>query len=102
MKPLEVIVRQYDPKKDDPYIYSTWVRYSWHSPLEPHKVSKQQYFKDKAEEIKEILTIADVNIACLKTGTFFILGYIVVKDGEVVWTCVKKSYHGQGIDQLLL
>jgi len=39
-------------KTDEPYIYSTWVEVLMVSPKEPHKISKNSFFHDKAEEIK--------------------------------------------------
>lgn len=102
MSELIVTLREYEPGTDDPYIYSTWSKYSYYSPKRPVKISKDKFFKDKNAEIKEIITHGKVKVACIKDDPYVIIGYIVVKDGNLEWICVKKDYHEQGIESLLI
>lgn len=97
----DVIVRPYDAE-DDPYIYSTWTKYSWYSPKRPILIGKKRYFKEKNEEIKAVLTEGIVKIACMQDDPSLIIGYIVVKDRKIAWICVKKDYHNQGVDAMLI
>lgn len=101
MQAVEIIIRDYNPKTDDPYIYSTWTKYCWYSPTEEHTKTKKDWFTDKIQEIKQLLESGRVKIACFKEDPYVIAGYIVAKDGDVVWTCTKKDYHNQGIERLL-
>lgn len=105
MNPIEVIIRLYEPENDDPYIYSTWSRYAYYSLKigKEKKDIKQKWFKEKIKEISEILKSGRVHIACLKTDVSFIIGYIVFKDGEMKWICIKNSYRKEiAIEKLLL
>ena len=99
---MEIIIRAYAPETDDGYIYSTWTKYAWYSPENPIKAKKNQFFKLKSREIKELLGKALVRIACIKDNPYVIMGYIVINDGKKVWMCVKKDYHNQGIETLLM
>lgn len=101
MESLEVVIRPYNAEIDDAYIYSSWSKYSWFSPQEPHTLPKGLFFKAKIAEIKKLLTAGDVKIACLKNTPFMLVGYIVAYEGKLSWICVKKDYHRQGIDALL-
>lgn len=102
MHPIEITIRPYESPKDDAYIYSTWTRYAWFSPKEPIKTPKQKWFKEKAEEIKAILSPETVKVACFKDNPYVIAGYIVVHHSEITWICVKKDYRRQGIERLLM
>lgn len=101
MQPIEIITRSYNQKTDDPYIYSTWTRYAYYSAKDPIKTSKPVWFKNKSDQIKEILPKSDIKVACFRDDPAFILGYIVVLDRKLKWLCVKKDYHDQGIEKLL-
>lgn len=104
MQSIEIILRDYDPKTDDPYIYSTWTRYCWYSPKEPHHIpesKKAAWFRGKTKEIKKVLETSKVKVACFRGMTYVIVGYIVSSGEDVIWTCVKKDYQGQGIESLL-
>ncbi len=100
-QPIEIVIRDYNSSSDDPYIYSTWTRYAWYSSVEPILLSKNQWFREKIREIKDILSVETVNVACFKNDPYVITGYIVAKGGELKWICVKKDYHNQGIENLL-
>jgi len=103
---LEIVVRDYDPKTDNGYIYSTWTKYAWYSPRDPILLTKSKFFAYKIKEIDGVLASRSVHIACLKSDPFIIMGYIVFnKNGtypKVEWICVKKDFHNQGIDKLLI
>lgn len=98
---MEITIREYDSKTDDPYIYSTWTKYAFYSPEKPIKTAKHVWFKQKIDEIKNLLATSHVKIACIKGSPYVIIGYIVLKDGEIRWLCVKKDYHNQGVEKLL-
>lgn len=99
---MEIKIREYDPHNDSAYIYSTWTRYSYYSPVEPITLSKREFFQLKTAEIKAALQHAQVKIACLKETPFVILGYIVMYQQKLLWKCVKKDFHHMGIDEILL
>lgn len=102
MAEAEIIIRQYDPINDDPYIYSTWTRFCWYSAAEPIHLSKKKWFQQKALEIKQKLKLCKTHIACLKDDPECILGYIVGLPIGIEWLCVKKQFRNQGIEDLLI
>lgn len=102
MESIEIIVRPYDSKVDDAYIYSTWTRYAWYSAKEKHDIPKRQFFKEKSAEIGFMLQAGFCRVACFKKERFVIVGYIAVYGGQIQWVCVKKDYAQEGIDQLLI
>lgn len=98
---IEIVIRAYDPEIDDGYIYSTWTKYAYYSPIHPILISKSKFMKDKINEIKNCLQQGRVSVACVKDSPDVIMGYIVVYEGKVKWLCIKKDFHKEGIDLLL-
>ncbi len=100
----EIIIRNYSPVTDDPYIYSTWTKYAWYSPKEPIGMSKRKFFHEKIKYIRHVLENQKsiVRTACMKDDPDTIMGYVVAYDGELEWICVKKTFIESGIKELLL
>jgi hypothetical protein len=101
VKEIEIIIRSYQSQIDDPYIYSTWRKYAWYSPKEKICVSKGQFFKEKIEEIKKILSQGIIKIACFKNEPIALMGFIVAHEGKIAALFVKKDYLKEGIPELL-
>jgi len=101
MKDVEITVREYNPDTDDGYIYSTWTQYAWYSPKDPILLTQKQFFKEKNDNIKQILSEGKVKIACLKDDPYVILGYMVVHNDKMEWCCIKKDFRKEGIESLL-
>lgn len=99
---MKIIIRPYDPKIDNPYIYATWTKFAWYSPKDPIVVSKKEWFKHKITQIQHALQEGQVKIACIDETPDVIMGYIIVKDGKVEWMCVKNQFRDQGIETLLI
>ena len=101
---VEIIIRPYDSEIDDAYIYSTWTRRAWYSPVAPIRMEKRAWFAQKTAEIKKILSPDHVRTACVKGSPSMIAGYIVVKDHLIEWICIKKQYHScfEEINTLLI
>lgn len=102
MKEIEITIRPYQSSTDDPYIYSTWSKYSWYSAPGKIIIPKGQFFKEKIQEIKTILSEGDVKVACFKNAPIAIMGFVAVYQGKLQWLCIKKDYHQEGIDLLLM
>jgi hypothetical protein len=99
---MEIMIRNYDSKTDDGYIYSTWTKFAFHSQKKKNQeTDRNLWFKNKCKEIHHALSTGTPRIACLKEFPFMIIGYIVEVEGKVIWTCVKKDYHNQGIEDFL-
>ncbi len=99
---MEITIRPYTSETDDSYIYSTWTKYSWYSPIEPIDLPKNVYFIKKAEQIKYFLESGLTKVACLKDEPYVIIGYVVAHNNEIKWLCVKKDFRNQGIEEFLL
>jgi hypothetical protein len=102
LKEIEIIVRPYKSEIDDNYIYSTWTKHSWYSASEKPSIPKREFFRQKIEEIKNILTDGDIKIACFKNDPSAIMGFVALYNGKIAWLCIKKDYHKEGIDKLLM
>lgn len=101
MKETTIIIRDYKPKIDDPYIFASWTRFCWYSAKPKIKANKQEWFASKSHQIKTFLSDGITKIAHLSDDPDTIMGYIVVHEGKVQWMCIKKMFHHQGIDRLL-
>lgn len=98
---MNVVIREYNPKIDNPYIYSTWTKYSWYSPSDIIIISKKKWFQDKIRRIQKCLALGTIKIACLDETPSVIMGYIVVMNRQMEWICIKKEFRDNGIEQLL-
>ena len=94
---IQIVVRDYNPKIDDPLIYSTWTQNSYYG-MEKRPAAKRAWFKDKIQEIKKLLSEEPVHIACFKDDPITMVGYIVCTH----WLYIKKDYRKEGVDTLLI
>jgi hypothetical protein len=101
LKEIEIIIRPYQSQVDDPYIYSTWRKYAWYSAPTKIDIPKSQFFKEKTQEIKKILSQGTVKTACFKNDPIAFMGIIVVYERKIAALFVKKDYLKEGIDELL-
>lgn len=101
---MEVIVRNYDPTLDDPYVYATWTKMHWYQSEEPISMTKGMWFRKKSKEIKEILLDPETHahVASIKDAPYMILGYLVVRNKKIESTCIKKKFRTEGIDLFLM
>lgn len=83
-------------------IYSTWRNQSYYSAEERVEGSPARFFAMKSQEIRDILRIADVKIACLEDDPTTIIGYCVLQNTHLYWIYVKPDYRLQGIAKLLV
>lgn len=101
----EIILRKYDSKTDDPYIYSTWSKFCYYSLPQSGALSpkdKKEWFKQKSAQIRQYLEAAQTLVACLRDDPDFLVGYVVGDSQGILWLCVKKQFRNQGIEQLLI
>lgn len=107
-----VVVRAFDPDMDQACIYSTWRKSMFFGVprrtdeerkkfREISEAESRALFKIMTREIKEILTKAQVRIACLDYDPFTIIGYCVFTDKRLDWIYVKPDYREKGIGRLL-
>ncbi len=96
-----VVLRDYDSKTDDPYIYSTWTKFGYYSPKEPITIPKQLWFEQKIQAIREMLATGDVRVACLKYEPYVIIGYSVYFNNVLKKLCIKSRFRNQGVEYLL-
>ena len=101
MKDIEIVIRPYQSYVDDPYIYSTWRKYAWYSAKEKIAIPKGQFFKEKIQEIKKILSEGDIKVACFKNEPAALMGFIAVYHGNIEALFVKKDFLKEGIDDFL-
>jgi hypothetical protein len=100
-EPIHIIIRPYDPKTDEAFVYATWTQNTFYSRKELISVQKKQWFGEKSKSIGEILKSAQVFIACHKNDPYTIAGYSVVDHGKTIWSYIKKDYRNDGVETLL-
>lgn len=101
MDEARVIIRGYEPETDQACLYATWRNAAFYGAKKKHSTNSKRFFKEKTEEIKDILISAQVRMACLEDDRAFIIGYAVSTDTHLDWIYVKKDYRNKGIGTLL-
>lgn len=102
MTDASVVLRAYNPEKDQAFLYSTW-RNSVFYDLDDQDMTKAKaWFKFKTAKIKSELIRAKVLIACLSDDPDFILGYSVANVNHLLYVYVRADYRRQGIGALLV
>lgn len=97
-----VVIRPFNAKEDEAFVYATWTKNQFYAIKEPVNVSKAVWFSNKCASIKKILETGNVYVACLSDDPDFIIGYSVFKDDQPEWIYIKKKYRHHGIEALLL
>lgn len=101
MEEIKIVIREYEPANDESYIRSSWSNASYFSALIKKKEEAPIYVERKYNEIKDILSYADIKVACLEDSRSTIIGYCVTTGTHLNWIHVKVSYRLQGIAKLL-
>lgn len=97
-----VIVRDHNPSKDDPLIFSTWRNSVWFDVHREEKIDPA-FFRIKTKEIKTTLLSPNtqVKVACSKENPDHIIGYAILDNKTIEFVYIKIDYRGQGIATLL-
>lgn len=96
-----IAIREYDPKVDQAFIYSTWTNNVWYSSKDPMRPGKREFFSALTKKITQTLAESKVIIACVRDIPDMIIGYAVTKDNKLEWYYIKKDYRNMGIEELL-
>jgi hypothetical protein len=99
---VNVVVRSYVPRLDQPIIYSTWRNGSFYSASKPVKGPAKLFFKSQTQIISHILEKADIKVACLEDDPTMIIGYVVSTGNHLNYIYIKKDYRNKGIGTLLM
>lgn len=83
-------------------IYDSWPKGAWFAGVYPKDGDKDEWFTVFYKRINDILTRANVTIACLESDPDFILGYTITDGEKLEWIYVKGRYRRQGIAKFLL
>lgn len=99
---IKVVFRDFHPDTDNPIIYATWRNNSFYSALiKPTEDQRDIFFKNKTKQIKDILAIATIKIACLQNNPKVIIGYSVFVNTHVYWIYIKEDYRNNGIGTMI-
>lgn len=101
---MEVMIRSFDPKTDEPFIFDSWtkgLRYG-DKTLKRELANRKEWFTRTVRDIAAMLSKAHVRVACLKEDPSTILGYAVFYGDHFEWAYVKKNYREEPIMDLLL
>lgn len=102
MDEVSIVTRAFIPADDEACIYATWRNSSFYLSAKPISQSSTKFFSEKNREIKQILPLAKVKIACLSDSKETIVGYSVSRGTHLDWIYVKPDYRMQGVATLLL
>ena len=102
MSEMQVTLRVYYPKTDEPFVYATWLNNQWYAIPKKDRPNKCRWFKDKCSQISNILSISDTLVSCLKSDPYVILGYIVINEGHLEWLYIKEDFRRCGVETLLI
>lgn len=106
---VKVILRSFHPDLDNACIYSTWRNSAFFGV--PRRTSEAKalaektriaFFKKMTKEIRDILRLATVRIACLEEDPGMIVGYSVSTGTHLDWIYVKVEYRLKGIGRMLM
>lgn len=100
--PVKIIIRDFIAADDEACIYSTWRNSAFFSASNPSTISPTKFFTNKSREIKDILSKANIKVACLEDSKETIIGYSVSRGTHLDWIYVKPAYRMQGIAALLI
>ncbi len=97
-----VIVREYNPNTDAPFVYSSWRNNLWYEEKRDDRHS-DVFFSLATKQIKRLLQhkYTEVRIACLSHDHDFIVGFSVLTGANIEWVYVRINYRMQGIGRLL-
>lgn len=97
----KVVFRDFDPATDNAMIYSTWRNNSFYSAAEKPKIKEKTFFKQKNKQIKDLLEVSHVRIACLQSDPTSIIGYSVSANTHLYWIYIKFDYRNNNIAAML-
>lgn len=98
-----VIVRDFNPKLDSGFIYSTWPKSVFYRGVHvEYDVDRRAWFEDFHAYMKLHMPDAHIYVACMHDDPHTILGYSVVYGRALQFIYVKELFRQQGIAMLML
>ncbi len=99
----KVVLREYNPSKDEGMIYATWRNALWFDDENRREEESDRFYRRATHSIRAVLNAAGtkVRIACLSDSEDFIVGYSVVTNGCLHFVYVKADYRNKRIGSLL-
>ncbi len=97
-----VVIRDYDPKIDAPFVYASWRNALWFAEIRDEKLS-DAFYSNASKDIRTLLNQKGVTtrIASVVNEPDFFVGYSVMSGTHLHWVYVKESYRRQGVAKLL-
>lgn len=101
-EPVIIVSREFDPKKDSPFVFSSWRNAAYYSASPARVEPPAEFFKMMTERIARTLFDAKVRIAGVKGDPDTIIGYSVVTGKHLDWVYVKPSFRECGVASSLV
>ncbi len=95
----QIMLRELE-KDDESFIYSSWLRSYRSSPISTHMIN-DIYFDNHKKIIEELLSKANVIIACNPEDPSQIYGFICYEDTTVHYLYVKYPFRKMGLGRYL-
>lgn len=100
-----VIIRDFDPVSDSPFIYSSWRNSLFYGSGRKNEANETArfFFRQQTKKIRRILENPEtrVRVACTEDRPNVIVGYSVSTRAHLEWIYVKVDFRGEGIASLL-
>ena len=91
------------PRPDDVnFIFASWLRGLYYGDTWFGEIPKDVFMENYHKVVQNILTKADVRVACLKDDPDVILGYSVSSGSTLHWIFTKSAWRKIGIGKSLL
>jgi hypothetical protein len=87
-------------RTDFAFIYATWSQHDWYSDPKRQDLNQIEWFKAKNALIKSHLDSSEIQMACAEDEPNFIVGYLVLHEGQPAFQYIKKDYRRDGIEEL--
>lgn len=98
----KIIMRDFIPKDDSGFIYSTWPKSVYYSGVHVSDIEKREWFKNFHEYMQRTLPICKIYVASDREDPFFILGYSIINEDNLLFVYVKDAYRKQKLASALL
>lgn len=105
LEKLPIRLRNYDEKQDTNFILNSWLK-SYRDSPQVNRMENSAYYHEQAKIIKELLKTVNVLVACDKSDSNQIFGYLVSQRVDntfcLHYVYVKLPFRNMGIAKMMI
>lgn len=101
---MQTIVRPYNPKTDEAFVSSTFLKAIRYGNQFYSEMEKNSYFHNYTLALKALLAKRTTNMVCLAEDPDVILGYIICDPSQHIidFIFIKSTWRKKGLTKLLI